>query len=126
MNRAHWPIKENMQTFGIFVLIFWPMGKWLGMVLYGTRRISLLIQTLPPFLAERIWILIFSLDFGTRIFGFPGSQISKFPDFPGGARAAASLRHVYPLGWGVWAVEGSYLCLLPLVPSCKIAAFAAG
>ena len=43
----------------------------------------LLIQSLPTFWAERIWIFrtfIFFLFFRPQISGFPGPQISKFPD----------------------------------------------
>ena len=49
----------------------------------GREDFFLLIQTLPTFWAERIWILItfIFLFFGPQISGFPGPQISKFPDF---------------------------------------------
>ena len=54
-----------------------------GMAPNGTIEVfSRLIQTLPTFWVERIWILIFSfLVLGSQISGFPGPQISKFPEF---------------------------------------------
>ena len=68
------------------------MEKWPQMASNGTLEVfSLLIQTLPTFLAERILIFFFLICL-TQIFwifrypdlqisGFPGPQISKFPDF---------------------------------------------
>ena len=55
----------------------WDGPKW------GQEDFLLLIQTLSTFWAERIWILrsfLFFLLFGSQISGFPGPQISKFPD----------------------------------------------
>ena len=55
MNRAHWPTKENRQTFSIFLiftsLIFWTPHFW--------------ISRSPDL----------------QVSGFPGPQISIFPDF---------------------------------------------
>ena len=49
---------------------------------WGQEDFFLLIQTLPTFWAERIWILIiFLLICGPQISGFPGPQIFKFLDF---------------------------------------------
>ena len=60
------------------------MEKWPQMAPNRAGRIFfLLIQTLPTFWAEWIWIvriLIFWIV-GPQISGFPGPQISKFPDF---------------------------------------------
>ena len=79
VNRAHWPTKENNQIFNI-VRIFLVHEKMPEMAPNGARRcFSLLIQTLPTFWAERIWILI--IFFWTQISGSPNSQISRFPDF---------------------------------------------
>ena len=51
----------------------WDDPKW------GREDFFLLIQTLPTFWAERISIV--SFFFRRHISGFPGPQISKFPDF---------------------------------------------
>ena len=51
----------------------WDGPKW------GQEDFFLLIQTLPTFWAERIWILkiLILVFFGSQIYGFPGPQISK-------------------------------------------------
>ena len=56
------------------------MKKWPGMAPNGVRRVFfLLIQTLPTFWAEQIWILRISVFF---IFWIPNFWISRSPDFP--------------------------------------------
>ena len=74
MNRAHWPTKENRKKFVSFVDFSDPWKKWPQMDPNGARRIFfLLIQTLPIFLPERIWIL--------RIFIFVDFLDPRFLDF---------------------------------------------
>ena len=73
----------------------WDCPKW------GQEDFFLLIQTLPIFWAERIWILIIfillmrgipnfwiSRSPDLQIHRFPGPQISRFPDAAAGASAA--------------------------------------
>ena len=50
---------------------------------WGQEDLFLLIQTLPTFWAERIWILRICICscVGSYISGSPGPQISKFQDF---------------------------------------------
>ena len=77
-------ISMKIDNISIFFRFFRPvqkMGpdgpKW------GQEDFFLLIQTLPTFWAQWIWMLIiFSFYlFGPHISGFPGPQISRFPDF---------------------------------------------
>ena len=80
VNRAHWPTKENRQLFCYFCFfcfmekIAWDGPKW------GQEDFFLLIQTLPTFWAERIWILR-TLSF---FFDFLDSKFLDFhvPRFP--------------------------------------------
>ena len=87
---AHWPTKENRQNFVIFLHFSGLWKKWPQMTPNRAGRIFfLLIQTLPTFWAERIWILrifIFFI-FWTPNFWISRSQISGSPgpqnlDFP--------------------------------------------
>ena len=75
VNRAYWPTKENMHFFDIFFFDFFGLWKkWPQMAPNRAGRIFfLLIQTLPTFWAERIWIL--------RIFIFVDFVDPKFRDF---------------------------------------------
>ena len=94
VNRAHWPTKEDRQILCVFAF-FRSMEK---MASDGPKwdqdDFFLLIQTLPTFWAERIWILriLIFLILWTPIFWisrspdlqisrFPGPQISKSPEF---------------------------------------------
>ena len=95
VNRAHWPTKENSETY-YYLMIFPVHGKmaWVGPK-WGQEFVFLLIQTLPTCWAERTWILSLFLCFvffwipnfwisrspEFQIPRFPGSQISRFPDF---------------------------------------------
>ena len=116
VNRAHWPTKENKQKHIIHLFVF--SGPWQKLPQMGPNGILefffLLIQTLPTFWAERIFILrtftflicwtpIFwiSRSPDLKISVFPGPQVSKFPDlqiprFPDAGAAAAAGRTLRP------------------------------
>ena len=74
------------------------MEKWPEMAPNGAGRICfLLIQTLPTFWAERIWILIcfmflFFLDPTFLDFQVPRSPDFQIPRFPGAAGPGRTLR----------------------------------
>ena len=80
VNRAHWPTKENRHFYYTF-MFFSVNGKmtWDGTE-WGQEDFLLLIQTLPTFWAERIWILIICIFSEPQNSGFPGPQISEFQD----------------------------------------------
>ena len=82
-NRDRWPTKENMQILCIVCICPVRGENGLGWLQMGQDDFFLLIQTLPTFWAERIWILrmLIFWFFGPHISGFPGPKMSKFPDF---------------------------------------------
>ena len=82
VNRAHWPTMEIDIALAFFVFSG-PWKKWPQMAPNRARRIFLLlIQTLPPFWAERILILILFVCWGIFLDpNFLDFQVSKFPDF---------------------------------------------
>merc|ERR1711965_1120738 len=94
-NRAS--TKENREHFGIFLDFFGPKRKWHGMAPNGAGSFFFqIIQALPTFWAEWIWILRTFIFFHFLDPKFPGPQISKI--WPGPGRAWA-LGRVGPLGW---------------------------
>ena len=100
VNRAHWPTKENWQKFCFFVF-FRSMEKmpWNG-TKWGQEDFFLLIQTLPTFWAERIWILRICIFW---ICWTPNFWISRSPDFQKSGLGQASQRSCGQLVWGaIW------------------------
>ena len=72
-----WPTRENRQNFDIF-LIFPAYGEnGLRWPQIGPGGFFLLIQTLPTFWAERIWISTLFLF----VFWIPNFWFSRSPDF---------------------------------------------
>ena len=93
VNRAHWPIKEN-SIFCFSIFCIFPVHEKMASdgPKCGREFLFLLIQTLPTFWAERIWILRISIFYfldpkfldvqvsrspKDKIPRFPGSQISR-------------------------------------------------
>ena len=95
---ARAPHREHRQNFDIFY-IFSVHGKnclrWLQ--IGPGYFFPLLIQTLPTFWAERIWILRIYISLFLsiptfRIFRSPDLKISRFPNAAGGVGAGRTLR----------------------------------
>ena len=79
VNRAHWPTKGNMFPVVFFFSVSGPWKKMLQMAPNGTLDdFFLLIQPLPTFWAERIWILRF---FIFDIIWIPNFWVFRSPDF---------------------------------------------
>ena len=86
-----------------------PWRKWPGMAPNEAGKVFFrLIQTLPTFWADRIWILTIPcfLFFRFQISGFPGFQISKM--WPGQGRA----------GLGPWAGWAPPVVVCRVAPPC--------
>ena len=100
VNRAHWPTKENWQNSNISKF-FRPMEKMASDgPKWGQEAFFLLIQTLPTFGAEGIWILrVCFLIFWIPNFCIPRSPDLQIPRFPG---SQISKR------WAMTAVQNPY------------------
>ena len=122
VNRAHWPTKKNRQHFEHFLYLFPVHGEnGLGWPQMGPGCFFfLLIQTLPTFWAERIWILrIFIL----LMFWTPDFWISRSPDLqiwpgPGLGWARPGLSHldqkkmIFSYKYWCWSSRPAVSCRL--------------